>query len=429
MPRSRPLQTALALLAAWLPLPSLSAATHTVLPDTSIQAKIDLAQPGDIVAILGGAYDQDITITKAIRLVEADGQDVTITGNITFSGVTNAPPFVGFTVGAAGKQLTVTDTTGLVLKNIDGGAGATLKTSGASKVSLIRSVCTGVQQQGGELTIVQSTVNGYAESTITAQKTVMLRTTMQDVFVRSKKAWVGYSSARTLRADGEDTQVIIVGCRFHRDTYDNSMTLLGDDSRYLVANCNFTAIDHGPSAPGWGIVVWSNGTVDIINNHISMGWSQVHQFSNIGTGVLIGSTTAKVRILNNILGGCYHDINAPFGTTVRNNFMYKTLSIIHGYGGHVPVGTLRGEPLFFQDQAPKLQPASPCINAGIADPNFNDLDGSRNDIGPGGGCFFDPDGWTTDKPVVIAFDLGPPQLLQGTDTEVTLSNGQAVSQD
>jgi nitrous oxidase accessory protein NosD len=41
------------------------AATHAVLPGTSIQAKINLAVARDIVAIFGGTYNEDITINKA----------------------------------------------------------------------------------------------------------------------------------------------------------------------------------------------------------------------------------------------------------------------------------------------------------------------------------------------------------------------------
>ncbi len=73
------------------------ATTLAVLPGESIQAKVDAAVAGDIVAIFGGTYPGDITVNKAIRLVEVDGQEVTITGNEAWNGVTDAPPFEGFT--------------------------------------------------------------------------------------------------------------------------------------------------------------------------------------------------------------------------------------------------------------------------------------------------------------------------------------------
>jgi hypothetical protein len=97
-------------------------------------------------------------------------------------------------------------------------------------------------------------------------------------------------------------------------------------------------------------------------------------------------------------------------------------------GGVVPSNNISVDPLFVADQAPKLQAGSPCINAGTPDPLYNDRDGSQNDIGPAGGAWFDPEGWTTDKPVVISFDLSPEQVLEGADTEVVISNGGAVSQ-
>ena len=105
----------LAVLAALAPLAD--AATHAVLPGASIQAKINLAVAGDIIAIFGGTYNEDLTIDKAVRLVEVSGQQVILNGNVTFSGVTNCPPFEGFTVGSPGRGINVNNTTGLVFRN------------------------------------------------------------------------------------------------------------------------------------------------------------------------------------------------------------------------------------------------------------------------------------------------------------------------
>ena len=48
---------------------------------------------------------------------------------------------------------------------------------------------------------------------------------------------------------------------------------------------------------------------------------------------------------------------------------------------------------------------SPAINAGPPDPQYNDRDGSRNDIGMFGGHNFIPDGRTTNKPIVLGWML------------------------
>ncbi len=96
------------------------AAPHAVLPGNSIQTKINLACAGDIVAIFGGTYNEDHTFDKAIRLVEVSGQEVTITGNIAFSGVANCPPLEGFAAGSSGRGITITNTTGMVQHNLTG---------------------------------------------------------------------------------------------------------------------------------------------------------------------------------------------------------------------------------------------------------------------------------------------------------------------
>jgi hypothetical protein len=55
----------------------------------------------------------------------------------------------------------------------------------------------------------------------------------------------------------------------------------------------------------------------------------------------------------------------------------------------------------------QLQSNSPCIDAGPPDPQYNDRDGSRNDIGMFGGHNFIPDGRTTNKPIVLGLDVAP----------------------
>lgn len=88
---------------------------------------------------------------------------------------------------------------------------------------------------------------------------------------------------------------------------------------------------------------------------------------------------------------------------------------------------MQANPLYLENEAPKLQLTLPLINAGTTDPRYNNRDGTRNTIGPSGGPWIDPDGWTTENPVVISFDLSPDMVLEGVDTDVILSEGQAVS--
>jgi hypothetical protein len=231
-------------LSSWLLTPALLlqlgsvaySATLAVLPGTSIQAKIDLAADGDIVAIFGGTYDQDVTVNKRIRLVEVSGQEVTITGNVTFTGVANCPPFEGFTVGSLGKNISVTNTTGLAFKTIDHRNGNSVVMSGASTVVKIdscqlnnlyaydglteisKSSLTGsISQTGGKLHASAVTVAGNFDTSSTAARTIAFRATVTgDCNWVSTRSWFGYGKTQSFNFTGSNSKIVFVGSEIDR---------------------------------------------------------------------------------------------------------------------------------------------------------------------------------------------------------------------
>ncbi len=428
--------------AAMAALSSTQVATHTVLPGQSIQAKIDAAAAGDIVAIFGGTYPDDVTINKAIRLTEVDGEEVTLTGNVTWNGVTNAPAFEGFTVGSPDKGITVNNTTNFVLKNIDARAGFGVKVNGNSTVGIVEGHYSKIEQDGGELTVSKAQTTGNFETTANSQKTVAFRVNSTgDYQWNTKYTWVGYCSAWHFGFGGSGCKVVIIGTKFDaQNRAINGIQLEGSNNSFLVVNASVINVFHGMdwynnnsfdqgyrNYPGRGIYLGGSGnTASIFNNYISMNWSGHYDADNdAGEGIRSMGNTG-IKIYNNIVEGARYGIKAPFGADCRNQFYYNLVSSWE-VGGCVPIESSGGDPLFVSGQKPALQPSSPCVNAGMSDPIYNDLDGTRNDIGPSGGSLYDPDGWTTDNPVVISFDLAPQQLLKGVDTQITLSDGQAVT--
>ena len=67
-PRYRPLTLPGAILAGLLALPAAQAAIIPVKPGESIQAAIDKAQPGDVVEVQRGRYEENLRIEKTITL-------------------------------------------------------------------------------------------------------------------------------------------------------------------------------------------------------------------------------------------------------------------------------------------------------------------------------------------------------------------------
>ncbi len=439
----------LLLLPALLPLP-LQAATHAVLPGTSIQAKINLAVPGDIVAIFGGIYNEDLTVNKAIRLVEVSGQEVAITGSVTWTGVVDAPPFEGFLVGSAVKGITVTNTTGLIFRSLDARPGSAINTTGATTLKIIDSQLSSLLPAGGTVEISRSTLTGGIsqtvgivhatavtmagnfESTDNCQRTVAFRTTVNgDVIWRSNRAWFGYSKTKAFQFHGSGDKVVLVGSEIDRQNFEAvAVRLHGSGNQYLVANCNIHNVRWSSDySEEFGIWIAGSGNSAVVqNNSIRMNFG-VSVGGNNSDAIRIQDTSA-VQIRNNIFYGCMYEINAPFGVTASNNLEWSSQPHFKGFqvrGGIVSENNIEADPVFVVNEAPKIQPTSPCINAGTLNPRYNDRDGSRNDIGPSGGGWFDPDGWTTENPVVISFDLSPDQVLEGVEPEVILSEGLAVS--
>ena len=74
--------------------PGLYAATHVVLPGQSIQAAITSASPGDQIIIKGGTYvGENITINKNLDIRREQNASVSITGSITFTGLSQLQSF------------------------------------------------------------------------------------------------------------------------------------------------------------------------------------------------------------------------------------------------------------------------------------------------------------------------------------------------
>lgn len=433
-------------------LSTLHGATHLVLPGGSIQAKIDAAAPGDIIAISGDTYHGDITVNKAVRLVEVQGEEVILTGNVVFESVVGAPPFEGFTVGSAGKGVVVNATTGLVLKDVVSRGGTGLTINGASTVGVIGGQYETITQNDGEVTITRTYVDDDLIAGSAADKLVVFQSQI-GLLVRTQcpKVWIGHSTVQTFYAFGDDGRIVIVDSLIDRrgssntdNRFNNAVRIEGNRNWIDIFNCRIVDTHYANAPSSWG--AWWGGRdgravdvregghhIRVYNCYIEMKRRDATAIpTNYGHGSAIFLNVGTTgEIFNNLIEGAAFGLTADYGVRAYNNFFYSPagspLVLLERFGV-VSVGSSTGDPLFVAGEEPRLQPGSPCIDAGHPDPVYNDLDGTRNDIGPGGGAWFDPDGWTTDKPVVISFDLGPERLQEGVDTEVNLSNGQAVAQ-
>jgi hypothetical protein len=193
-----------------------------------------------------------------------------------------------------------------------------------------------------------------------------------------------------------------------------------------------------------GIRLRDNSSTTIHNNLIYNCYDSHNNGneSNSGMGIFVKSP-AVATILGNAIWGCYvygGDVaagNRLIGSTgsayVRNNFLWKK-PVDRVYSAFVSSGLLTGNltennqsAVVFQDIAVgNFQPssASRLINAGPDGTEYNDRDGSRNDIGMFGGHDYIPNGRNSTKPVVISLEL--PIAVPRNGTATIKSTGATV---
>jgi hypothetical protein len=145
-------------------------------------------------------------------------------------------------------------------------------------------------------------------------------------------------------------------------------------------------LNHG-SDGGDGIVVAGDQphTFAIHNNTI---------VGNRGNGIFLDQGAGSGDVRNNIVvangaiglknfADVQTDFNNLYGNGVGGNANYADGPAHVDPGDH----TISVDPLFINAAAGdyRLQVGSLCINAGDPDPRFNDVDGTRNDLGVFGG--------------------------------------------
>jgi len=148
------------------------------------------------------------------------------------------------------------------------------------------------------------------------------------------------------------------------------------DSNVKIAN-NIIGVS---GDDGNGISIRNSSDVMIINNTINT--------DNQG----LNEEGSSAIVMNNIITG-----NNTFGVHISNSSTLSYNNIwgnINNYYDCSPGDSdISEDPLFMDESSGDyhLTPGSPCIDAGNPDPQYNDLDGSRNDMGAYGG----PDADTT----------------------------------
>ena len=489
---------------------ALYAETLVVLPGESIQEQINAAESGDIIAIFGGNYSENLTIDKAVRLVELRDQEVTILGDINVNGVENPPPFEGLTF-AGGKTFTFSDTVGpIILRectfsntglNINPTSGAVNLIGGSSdsniairdgadsaviddlthtggvidswtQTKIVNSKVFRVHSHSSSLSIFSSEVlqNNQNEWGVYAEpsneRLVIFRSTINgEIRSQGARAWIGYNTILgRIRLEGVTSvdgapkgKSVIVANKIDSLDWGNERSAIGVDGRQwstLITN-NSIFRQRSNNNDSWQdacVFIYDNRFKQTIHNNLFH-----HSATRPSYTINVGgdASNGKVKVRNNLSFNYYgYFASVGFGGIVSNNIMVKRGSSSFLVGGAINDGTN----LLWSDDSPEgkeigivdsngnsfwgtawvdvlaeqnvweISENSSLFDAGSEDARYADRDGSRNNVGPSGGAWFDPDGWSTDKPVVFSFDINRDIVLESSnDTTIELTEGAAVS--
>ena len=350
-----------------------------VSPGQTVQTAVDAASSGDEIFLPGGVFAEDVVV---------NGKKLSLRS----FGTTTEVRSISF-INAPGRS---------TLQNLQ------LSDLNATNSDLFvkkATISNNVHIEGGKFQILQSIIT-------------------EKLTCKASVSHILYNDIRYAEIEGNST---ITGNHFNgRELIGIGIDLNGSQTHAEIRNNRIhdyhtiSTIDLNDSLIG--IRVRNNAKANIINNLIYDCFDD-HSGGNekrVGMGVYVESSP-QTNIIGNILYGCWvrdgtgsnpghRLIWAPAsGTIIEYNFFWKST---HHHspdlvgGGVVALNCIQTtDPKLNTDGT--LKTNSPAINAGPPDPRFNDLDGSRNDIGMYGGHNFIPDGRTTNKPIVLGLDAAP----------------------
>lgn len=456
----------------------LPAATNYVTPGDSIQGVVNASSPGDTVIIFGGTYTESVTVDKYLNILRLAGQNVFITGSLTFSGIGANPatPLVISNLkigGDSGKRLFVNSCTNVTMNNLD------LSLSGFSASSSSNIVVGNINCGPFDLgscpyVLVNSSTLGYFSAGSCANVIVANSTLQRALMVNSTANFSrvavnehidmnndGYpSGAMNLLQCTVTNSSVAIHSGFGRILYSKLRQLLAYSADSVVIG-NIFASPQGPLDPG--SIRLESGKSQVRNNDISItpvGGScgplnngvfiescnamvannYLHDFGGTfvpcwpygipashRVGVYVSAASQKIEITGNVFWGTRFPVYAPFDKVI-----YRYNNDVEGAGRHaggvIAEGIIAQDPLFIDRAAGNYQLAtnSPCRNAGPSEAWYNDRDSTRNDMGIFGGAAYDPDGKTTDKPITFLLQASPLTVIKGIHTNLTFSGGGAV---
>lgn len=384
---------------------SAEAATRRVPADhPTIQAAIDAAQSGDTIQVAAGIYTENLLIQKNGITLKGAGQGQSVIQGadktnpvVRIQDVDNSVQLTGFTitkgfsnVDSQGGGIDINNASPVIQDNeITGnsskvlGGGIAVRGS-ASNPSVRRNVIRNNQASnrqsgdwggyGGGIFIGGGASGTFSRNEITDNQ----------AWKRGGGIYSGaVSDGNNLIPSGASPLVYKNLIARNSSDFDGGVYVTAGDSAPKFLN-NLVIDNQADWQGGGGISIGSGSKATIINNTI-VGTKRVNAS---GYGIYVADSAASVEVRNNIVAFNQDiGIRAISSTLLEYNDVYSHPEGDYAGSGVVGTGSISLDPLFVDRTVGDyhLNSGSPAIDAGDPSSAYNDVDGSRNDMGAYGG--------------------------------------------
>jgi len=358
-------------------------AVITVTTEQDLQSVINSASSNDQIKLLPGTYSGEYSLTDKNLTISQSGGTPTLTkfslsgGRVTLIGLQIGQVLSSDSNNQAGNHLIhqceigniESNTSSFTLQYSDVGSLIVNK-----KATVTACLFDGAGGGGVGITVRGSLGDAIIQNSIIRKYGAVIGSAISNECLG---IWVTNGAKGIIRNN------IVHGCK--------DLNYNGNEVNAGIGIC----INDNASGVVSGNIVWDCFIADKSSTNLP----------NDGSSALV-KVTAQSLVLNNFLWPVVDSSisRTQLGLDVQSGWRIHNLII-----GSNAVGTVSTNPKFvnWQDGDYRLASDSPAINAGPSDPQYNDRDGSRNDIGMFGGHNFIPDGRTTNKPIVLGLDIAP----------------------
>ncbi len=449
-----------------LPATSVLASTWRVPEDfLTIREALNVAQPCDVVLVGPGTYAESLFVSEGVRLI-ADGEpgEVVVQPEGDGAGspaaevaiLTNGSVIEGFTLRDAVIGVSVTGLWSEVRNNIILDVEVGISAQGAEGWLVGNQIsypsARGIHGNGASLWIDDNLIEGAEQGVDLVSsfarllddelrgnvRGVSLQDSVADI---ARTTFTGNQTAAMLSLG----DVVVQGSTFN----DNIVGVYLVDSPAAVLDNDFSGNEYALVTEFASPTVVANhfdtSAIEAISEGIgSASLIANNLFTDNGDGIV--STVADPHIHNNdfvgggrgvvISGGDVRVINNAFSSLLQvgldgsnatelvagHNLFWDNAS--DQLGGAVNGSELYSDPMYDGNYRPMQ--GSPLVDAGSQDPNYDDPDGSRSDIGGGGGPYRD-DSYSPELGGSLVFEEQPDYEVDEGEELVIFAQGVHVA--